>query len=111
MTDTQRVSPREPGTYDKVYFWLGGLLPESNAWAQAQIRSRGFPLKRAAPVIATVLTFYLVGELTQGGVDIDSLRVVIPAMVVAVVGTNVFGERMRRREMRRYQSPGLDESD
>jgi hypothetical protein len=67
MSDARATNSREPTTYDKIYFWLGlGRLPRAfNAWAQEQIRSRWFPLRRMAPGIVWV-PMWLVFSIDTG---------------------------------------------
>jgi hypothetical protein len=103
MSDVQGRHPPKPSTSEKIHFWLGGSLPmEFNAWAQERIRSRWFPLRRLIPVVAGVVTF-LAGLLYEGTSLFHSLRIVAPGILLGLAWAFLFRNRIRRRQLRRYQ--------
>lgn len=93
----------EPATLDKIHFWMGGSLPNTfSAWAQEQIGSPWFPLRRMVPAIVTAVLWVALASVSGRSLTHLLLVVSLP-MSLALAGVFVFRDRLRRRELRRYR--------
>lgn len=105
MSDAPETNPREPRTYDKIYFWLGlGRLPSAfNVWVQEQIRSPWFPFRRMVPIVS-ILAMFLLLRLGRGSALLDALPVATLVIAIHLVWAFVFRDRIRSKELSRYQT-------
>lgn len=105
MSNAQGTSHPEPATPDKIYFWLGGRLPNTfNAWVEEEIRSKWFPLRRMTPAALTVVTWIAVVLASERSLTYLLLVAAVP-ILLGVVASFLFRDRLRRRALRRYQIP------
>lgn len=108
MSDANGIGDPEPRTSDKIYFWLGGSLPDTfSAWARARIRSTWFPLRRMVPVIVVAAMWFAFSLDSDRSLGYRLSLAGLP-ILIALVGTFMFRDRMRRRELRRYQTREVD---
>ncbi len=110
MSDTRDTSNTEPSMPHKIHFWLGGSLPSTfSRWVQERIRSRWFPLRRIVPVVV-VAAMWFAFSLDSGRSPTYLLVVASLPILLAVVAVFALRDRIRRRDLQRYQTPGVDES-
>jgi hypothetical protein len=110
MRDAHGTGHLEPSTSDKVYFWLGRPIPNVfSAWAEQRIRSKWFPL-RGIPLVVVMTVIWFAVALVSGRSRTYLLQIASLPILVALAANFLFRDRMRRRELRRYQTRDMDRS-
>lgn len=103
MSDAVQTGHPEPPTSGKVRFWLGGSLPGAfSVWAEGQIRSPWFPLRRMVPAVVVAAMSVALASFSGRSLT-PLLGTASLALSVALIAVFAFRERVRRRELRRYR--------
>lgn len=104
MSDIRGTGHPEPTVSGKVHFWMGGAVPTTlSAWAREQIRSRWFPLRRLTGPVVIIAFNTGLAALSDRSV-VRSLQAGGVVLAVVLVGVFVFRDRLRDRDIRRYQT-------
>lgn len=105
MSHRSRSQVREPALAEKIRFWLGGSLPDVfGPWVLDRVQSKWFPLRRMGSVLATAVTVFGIA-LVSGRSRTHLLMAASLPILAGLVVMFVLQNRMRRRELARYQNP------